>query len=373
MNTIESEKSVSKKFNLGNYLSAEKQFRELLNNSEDFEDKIYFRNKIADCKEFGETAVNLAAGEAFFPVFDQTGNNSSVLTIRITKSPSGTKTFDIENIRSAVIKFLDDYLFKEIRTIMVLDWKTEDLKAEIKEIPNINNDFREFTESIEGRSYELAAAIALISKILDVKISADYVFSGGIKADGENVKLLPVERIKEKLDCIKTERPDLKKFIVPMSVKMSDKIISRKDKLSEVVSEVFENFNTDLENSLSKLNKFTLVINESETEDNQKVLIFNFNHGTLRNGNRIPEYFKNIHKLLIGREEGMIIDGFKPAFLSPMLISMQEVANHISNFIAVRHGDVTGDFATATVVRTNNTNTSTYKVGDTFRYKLSQK
>ncbi|MBS1550867.1 MAG: hypothetical protein JST15_02220 [Bacteroidetes bacterium] len=379
MKTEETEKSASKKFNLGNYLSAERQFKELLNNSKDFEDKTYFRNKIADCKEYREIVMNLSAGEAFFPVFDQAGNNSSVLTIRITDNPTGTKTFDIKKIKEAVIKFLDDYLYQEVKTIMVLDWKKiEDYKAEIKNIPNLNDDFREFTESIEGRSFELAAAIALISKILDLKISPDFVFSGNIEDAGTSVILKPVNRIKEKLDCIKAERPDMKKFIVPSGLKISDKIISKKNSLKNVVSEVFSKFDKDLEKSLFEnkfVEKITLKINTSKIKNRKAVSVFNFIHPNIQEKDikRISEYLFNTGSFIKNIKQGIVIDGLKVAYLSPMLLSMSNVTNHISNFVAVRFGPPEGNNAKAAVVRTNNSNTSKYKVGDTFSYKISQK
>ncbi|MBK9404449.1 MAG: hypothetical protein IPN57_07950 [Ignavibacteria bacterium] len=105
----------------------------------------------------------------------------------------------MKKVKEAVIKFLDDYLFQEIKTIMVLDWKIDDLQAEVKNIPNTNIDFSAFTKSIEGRSFELAAAIALISRILDIKISTDYIFSGSVESDGNHIKLLLVDRIRKNL------------------------------------------------------------------------------------------------------------------------------------------------------------------------------
>ncbi|MBK9404448.1 MAG: hypothetical protein IPN57_07945 [Ignavibacteria bacterium] len=147
--------------------------------------------------------------------------------------------------------------------------------------------------------------------------------------------------------------------------------------MREVVLVVFKNFKKDLEKSLyqnEEVEKITLKINKSKTKDKKDVLVFNFDHKSIQEKDikNISEFLFNTGEFIKGRKEGIIIDGLRFSCLSPMLLSMKNVANHISNFVAVRFVQ-DGNYAKAAVVRTNNTNTSTYKVGDTFSYKISQK
>lgn len=373
----EKEKIAKKLFDLGNYKSSGKLYDELNKNSKNNEDCIYFKNNSDICKENYEKVLRLSYGEAFFPVIGQADRCNSVLTLRITNNPASEKLFDIEKVKVAVIKFLDEYLFQEIKTIMVLDWKVDDLMAEIKNIPNMNDYFRSYTDSIEGRSLELAAAVAIISKLLDLKISSEFVFTGAVEAEGNNIELVHVDNIKEKLDCIKEERPGIKYFIAPGSSKISDKIIITNNTLKEVVSRVFKNFKIEVEKSLlekKEIEMITLKINKSKNEHKKDVLVFNFQHPSIQENDikKISEFLCNIGEFIKGRKEGIIIDGLRFSCLSPMLLSMQNVANHISNFVAVRFTQ-DGNFAKAAVVRTNNKNTSTFKVGDTFSYEIPQK
>lgn len=187
----------------------------------------------------------------------------------------------------------------------------------------------------------------------------------------------PVGNINEKLICMKTERPEVKKFIVPAKDSTgSDEVLFRYSLLSDVTEEVFDKFRDQIETKVREnesLKKVTLDIVESQLVDGENINVFCFNHPLSLNDDDIkkfPAFFTNISSELINRSEGIVLDGLIPSFLSPMLIASQQVANHISNFIAVRSGS---SFPPqAFVIRTNNDNTSRLKVGDHFAYELPE-
>lgn len=370
-------KSAENSFELGNYKHSEKLYKKLHKESVRYEDKNDFKNRSDLSFEYFKKVTVLDSGEACFPVYDEAEDNASIITLRITNKPSGSKTFAIDNVKSAVQTFLDEYLKDNIKELMVFDWNLHNLIAEVKEIPNSNKNFKKFTDFIEGRSFELAAFMALISYILNLKISSKYAFTGVIESDGENIDIEDVDKISEKLKCLKIERPGVSKFIIPENIiHLKDKTINPYNSIEDIVKDVFKNFSKLLESSIREdesIKKFILKTIQSRSKNKQSILIFKFSHPRLiEEGflNRIPQFFENISDKLKETERGVILDGLLPNFLAPMLVSSPSVANHIRNFIAVRSGTSTNKvYEKAIVVRANNNNISSCKVGEFIFYK----
>jgi len=362
--------------NIGNYKQAITLFEQLKEDCDDCEKKNEIEIKIDDCSNNHAKILELSAGEAFFPVFDEATGLSVFLTLQITSSPGNTKVLNIENVKKCVFRYMDKYLFDEVKNIMVFDWGDfKNLKAEIKEIPHTNKEFENFIMNIDGKSYELAAAVALISKMLNVKISSKYIFSGIINLESDNLKISKVEKVNDKLFGIKIERPDTEIFFTPE--KSDDKIINPSTDFKKVSDIVFTNFNTlnDIIINNETIMKITLSISDAETEDFIKTKLFKFKQPDSINDdeglqvNEIFKFFKNNVNHFKGTIEGIVIDGLKVNYLTPMLIAIKDITNHVSNYLAVtKTGSKKENFAKAIVVRSSNSN-PTRKEGDIFYYK----
>lgn len=177
--------SAEKSFNLGNYKESQKHYKKLFKKANNYDDKNDFRNRAELSAEHYIKVINLDIGEASFPVYHEAENNASIITIKITDTPSGSRQFNIEKVKDTIRLFLDDYLSKYASKIIILDWGVNNLYAEVKNIPNKNPTFNNFTELIDGRSFELAASVALISRLLNTKIPDGYSFSGVIETNGK--------------------------------------------------------------------------------------------------------------------------------------------------------------------------------------------
>jgi len=363
-------------FNTGNYIHAKDIYSKLLNGSKLFEEKRDYKNKIKDCSENHKKVLRLSAGEAFFPVYDEATGESAVLTLRITDSPKSiTKVLDIENVKKCVFSFLDKYLYDEVKNIMVFDWGDfKNLKAEIKEIPHTNKEFEKFIMNIDGKSYELAAAVALISKMLNVKISSKYIFSGIVNFESYNLKIFEVDKVEEKLSAIKIERPDTEKFFTPG--KSKDKILDSTTDFTKLIEIIYSNFNNikDIILSDSSINKLTLNVSEIMSEDNKEYTLFKFGHGSIKDDegtqiNELYKFFKNNFNSSKKFSRGFVIDGLLINYLTPMLISIKEITNHISDFAAVYKSPDKDNFKKAIVIRSSNNANSTRKEGDIFYYQ----
>jgi len=371
------EKSALNNFKLGNYKQAAGEYSNLLNNTDIQEDKYFYENKINLCNENHNLVTYLSEGEAFFPVYNEADKITAILSLKITNSPSGKKQYDISVVKEAVKIFLDDYLFREIKTVMVFDWMIDNLVAEIKFIPNSNEDFNRFVEGIGGRSFELAATVAIISKILDVKVSEKFIFSGSVEIDDGKIRIKRANRVEDKLKCVVLERPSTSKFFIPNNANIeTDSLLSGINFLKELIPEIFPNFKEILHNKMfsdSTENKITLKLNDSNIKDGPDIIVFNFEHEKIEDCyiSKIPRYLKNISSLIKGEKKGIVLDGLRASFLPTMLVSSQDVANQISNFIAVRY--LAPDdkvYSKAAVVRTVNSGNPTLNVGDHFLYKI---
>lgn len=369
---------------IGNFRSAGNLYKELCENSVSAEDKIYYENKRLNALEMAEQSDNLNIGEAFFPVVDQAENIGSVYKINIEESGKHSMNKSLINnfkyVEKLVVKFLDELLLNEIKTIHVFDWGLQSLSFSIEPAS------KEFDEQIVGESLQLAFALALVSYIIKQPIPNTFAFSGKL-IDNTEISIGSVKGIAIKTEAIITDKPKIKSFLIPFSnTDIKKGIVVGTNTLKETVLKVFPNLVSCLKElqykSLGNRKIHLKIINRIKTIDSEcSYAYFHHTNLALDDSLKVYDFLSNISQLISDKSSnGIIISGLRITYAVPMLISL--IANHIKNYVAIRYTQVnfendvypklSGELkpdGCSIVVRTTQTN-ATRKVGDHILYYL---
>ncbi len=364
--------------NIGNYKSAVEIYSQLLKESNGADDKYFYSKKIEKVNKFFEKVSELNFGEAFFPVFDGKNNSGAVFTIHFEKSSQyengNSLTILSDNwgkIQPFLKSYLDEFLEKNLKHHYVFDWKFGEYFPFIKNIPS-NKDSATIFGQIEGNSLQLALAFAFFSAFLKVNLGK-FVFSGNLEQRGNSVKIGSVNEIPTKLSIIKKERPSTQLIA---NFESDDKTLLNFDELNNAINRTIPAFAKLLDEELfnnSNIRKISLkVIPEIEAEDGKKHDLVKFDHGGI-NTHEIPllyEYLKRNKDFFSPAENGVIIDGLKPAFGVALIAGMEDIKNTVSNFIAIRNTqDDSKGFSSAVVVKSGGQKKSR-NPGELFKYKI---
>jgi hypothetical protein len=209
--------------------------------------------------------LNEETGIAEFPVVGEDNNYSSIRAIVVKDGNNNCDIDDKINNKNELfqtIRLVQDEIQTNLcdpdgttRDITILNWG---LSFNIREhllkgtrYEPMDQNFR-----IKGTSLHFAAVVACFSKIFNLPINSDYIFTGSFNNQGEAQR---IESLKKKAKLISSERPNTKKiFISPKSKFNIDEqnVISSSDKFVEIenVKQLIEKvFDKKLE-EITKLN-----------------------------------------------------------------------------------------------------------------------
>lgn len=381
MNSVEeSENEARENLQVGNFLTAKREYEKILSQKRiALDDKIYFEEKINFATQKYEDSLKVGTGEVFFPVYYYEKKLAKLCKVKIRCENSSGKTDDFKNVEGAVEKSLDKIIKDNYAdTVYVFDWGLNDYQIDIVDL----NGNKIEPDKLSGKSFELAAAVALFSYIFEITVPPQWIFTGIVNEDGN---LLNVEYIKEKFQICLAEREEDLKFFIPLQGSNNDKQVESKG-----ISDIFSNYfipRLNIEEQKYKLGKIriTLDIHKIKTTDNFEHIVakFDFKNDYKNNNNDIiaPEegkiimnkFFVNVISRL-SDSKGVIIDGLRPNYLNARIGSLLK-ENKISNFVAVRSqlvSDIKSGKSFATVFVVTEKNTPTRMVGDAFEYYLKK-
>ena len=360
---------------LGNYQSAIKIYADLQEKTKNYDDRYYYSQKIKAANFKHSNVSKLYSGQAFFPVFVQKNNSGAIFTIKFVRNIQnscgiivGNLTKNWEEIKPLLVKFLNNYLEKNLKNYLVFDWNLDEYFPCIEKFPDQQNN-EELYEMIEGNSLQLALIFAFLSYFLNITLS-NYVFTGTLTEDGDTVKINSVNEIQAKLDITKIERP---KALLICNSNIGDSELRSFDNLETFITKMLPNFNKLLTDSIEKSTEkkisyiYVKTIKNVQSVDGKTSTLLRFNHTNMYGGMKLLNFFRQNLELFSPAAEGVIIDGLKPAFAVGLLAGMEEIKNTISGFIAVRNTQNDLQSETSAVVIKNGPN-SLRKAGETFRY-----
>lgn len=369
------EKRAIELIRLGNFKSAENIYNDLYKEATNSDDKYYYCQKRNWAREMNKNISELNYGQAFFPVFVQKFNSGAIFKIQFVQNIQysngvivGNLTKNWEEIKPLLIKFLNNYLEKNLKNYLVFDWNPDKYFPCIIKIPNQNNN-EELYDLIEGNSLQLALAFAFLSNLLNI-IFSKFVFTGTLSEDGDTIKINSVNEIQAKLDITKIERPAA--WLICNS-DINDTDLSNFDNFETLITKILPNFNKLLTNSIEKSTDknfryvYVKTLKNVQSVDGQASTLLRFNHTNIYGGRMLLKFFRQNLELFSPAAEGVIIDGLKPAFAVGLLAGMEEIKNTISGFIAVRNTQNDSENKTSAVVIKNGPNSSR-KAGETFWY-----
>ncbi len=374
------EDKLQKLIDSGNFNKALELLKDLIETSDDLDDRVSFRNKYEELKKIREEYYSLDIGEAYFPVYDSAKQSGTIRVIQVEKK-NDENTALPEGIVNCIRLFLDSYIKRNIIRLKIFDYTLNGLGFKINEM--IGN---EQNKDVNGKSYELALLLAVLSYLFDVKISENFVFSSRVKEGQDSVKLNSVNHLEEKFLAIKEELGKNVIFVVPGSCSIKNNNILCLEKVEDAVNKVFPLLYGNILDRknifedkiyLHEPRKTSIVsINKDETayvkDTDKEVWVLKFEHAEKLRAQTLPgiyEFFKDIANIVIHCPKAAI-DGLKPNYLVPLLLCQKEVAGHIKEFIAVLNTPWSNnDIHTAVVVKTNAGGRSGYKEGDLVYYR----
>lgn len=357
----------------GNYKRAISEYQKLLSLKSHFREKADINQKINTANSFYESAVNISIGEVFFPVVNRASSRGLVLTGKVSIDEKSDLSQDLQKkwtrIKKITADFLDEYLVKEIKTVMVLDWQMDRYEFSVKPIHNSKIKIKEL---LTGGSLELAMFISLLSIILNEKVENSYAFSGEVN---ENYTIGQVDGIKEKTDAIKSERTGVNNFIVPHQTGTTNKIHKVVDTLADAVSIIFPTLNKILRQENSKLGKRRLTLIMTNVKIANKVIDYaDFDFGNRDNidekeGEKIYRFLQNNIDRCKNHKNGLIISGLTISYSAPMFVV--PLYNQTPKFLAIRYtaaSSLKPNEGAAYVIHSNDKRK--YKPGEMIRFNL---
>jgi hypothetical protein len=327
----------------GNLMNACSRLEELCNETElSFYEKNYVLNMISGYRKFHDSFMKTDPGEAFFPVYDQALKLGRPRCIRTSACTEELSKYgfggSILKAREALKIFLDSYLYDRVKTVFVFSWGFESRTFKLKD-PFQRKDI---SLDIDGRSFEFAAAIALLSEVIRRPVPAGYFFSGSLEISGGEVIIGPAESIEEKLEAAERECPDGVYLLAGESVQAASPDLKKVRTFREAAEIIFPDLKQRLQELQSELGErnITLKIGTVNTADKKKHTHLKFNlKGKLvfNEGRMLHSFLRNISIYASSDRKGVILDGLVTGYSVSTLCAMREVSNCISNFLAVRY------------------------------------
>jgi hypothetical protein len=339
-------------FEVGNFLSAKSAYEQELSETSDLRSRTDCEHKISECsKLYREVISSSGIGEAQFPLIHEKEEIASIVTFKVSSTPSGRKTIPInENIFKAVSSYLNSLIEKSSNRFCILDWRLRELELSIKPV-SINHST---PSDIIGNSFELSVAMALLSHLIGKKIDPLYVFTGGLHEESGSVRLIPVVDYETKLRFAKTERPGLRCFFVPTGSGIDKEMnVLECGNFHQVVERVFPKLIDDLivnleswpVNSSPKFVRWkkqaaTITASNEESLPGTSIVIFKVEHPADLKYSDLKRLFRFL-KESIGKEikdsnSAVLIDGIAPNFLTAVLLSSDHLKNPLNvKFISI--------------------------------------
>lgn len=358
--------------NEGNYIQSIAEFKKILTKSSDIREKANINQKIDTAQSYYNSSINVSIGEAFFPVVNLASNRGIVLTGKVSRSEETNLSEDLkerwEKIKKITVNFLDKYLDKNIKTVMVLDWGLDKYNFSVKPIPNSTIKINEL---VDGGSVELAMFISLVSIIINQNIGNSFAFTGEVD---EDFSVCDIKGIKEKTEALKFERPLIKKLIFqPVNKKKTS--IQKELRLAEVVKIIFPAFDKFLkelkeiylERRLLTFNSLFVKVGKENIE------YADFKFGDRDNikedeGEKVYSFLYNNCEKYKNSNNGLIISGLTISYSAPMFVI--PLYNR-ARFLAIRYMTPSNkkDNEGAAYIVLSNDNKK-YKPGEMIRFKL---
>ena len=338
-------------FEVGNFLSAKSAYEQKLSETSDLRSRTDCEHKISECsKLYREVISSSGIGEAQFPLFHEKEEIASIVTFKVSSTPSGRKTIPInENIFKAVSSYLNSLIEKSSNRFCILDWRLRELELSIKPV-SINHST---PSDVIGNSLELAAAMALLSHLIGKKIDPLYVFTGSLQEESGSVRLIPVVDYETKLRFAKTERPGIKGFFVPTGSGVGgESEVVECENIGDIVEKVFPGFRDCLISKLDEwkvdpsekvpsergLPKFVRwkradgIVTSSRDQSlcKMEIAIFVVDHPKLFYSElkQVFGFFKNKLGLEIKQSRAaVVLDGIRSNFLTALLLSSDHLKN----------------------------------------------
>lgn len=202
-------------------------------------------NKILDAKGFESIIKNVIEnkiGSAEFPVVGEDNSSNAIRTIEVN---DGKDNIGIDSKIVNKKEFFNIIRFVQIKTqenlcdiegstrdVTILNWGL-DFKIREHQLKGRKYNLEDLNFAIKGTSLHFAAVVACVSKIFNLPVNSDYIFTGAFNEKGE---ALGVTSLDKKVKLISKERPNTKKIFIPPKSKFNEeeqKIISS-DKFVEV-------------------------------------------------------------------------------------------------------------------------------------------
>jgi len=357
---------------LGNFLTAQKQFMQLAKKSKTLVDKIFYNKTAQHCAEQYKNSLHIVAGEAFFPVRDKKNNENRLLKVKCEKSLSSVEHPKwLSSLIETMSNYFDEMLRKREEKIFVFDWGLKSLAIKFTDLQE-----KEITlQELEGKSYELAAAAAIFSFFFQKKISANYIFTGGVN---KNFHISSVSLIEEKYEVCMRERKANVKLFIPADNGNRKKEINKIDNLDSLFEVVFgatvlgsiENITNN--NDIRSIKLEVKNVRTSDKKYHRTAIFTTPEKLSIKETTIVMADFLPRITSYLSDPKGMIIDGLRQSHLY-FRLGMMMKENHISNFIAVRSfkkEDTNTGKSSATVVITTNKGESQRSVGEEFEYYL---
>ena len=190
-----------------------------------------------------------------FPVVGEDNNYNSIRAFEILdgnenniidpKIESNRELFQIPKItQNEIQKKLCD-IDGKTRDITILNWG---LSFTIREhiLKGTKHEPVNYNFKIKGRSLHFAAVIACVSKIFNLSVNSDFIYTGTFNIKGESQR---IECLHDKVRLITKERPNTKKIFIPSISKFTQaeqKIILLNNKfveaenISQLIEKVFD-------------------------------------------------------------------------------------------------------------------------------------
>lgn len=266
MNNLELEKELQKEIQLENYIAALDSLNSQLAKATQLEkneilEKIdlllsngtiayrlsaeqfdRFNNLI--CVRFAKHSkpLSLISGsekEAEFPTVD--GNNSSIQALHFSFSKNTNDISDkLDSSDITIFKLIEliqNKIQSELKNVTILNWG---MKLNLRNRVYTGKLVNGATSPIRiiGNSYHFAAVVSLIAYIFNKPIDPDFIFTGAF--DIKTGNSIRIGDITDKIDLINRERPNTKKFFIPVldCFTDSEKTIIKKNGFIEHISNI---------------------------------------------------------------------------------------------------------------------------------------
>ena len=277
--------------------------------------------------------LKLNPGEAIFPTIKD-NHDGYAYTLKLTRNNEtlAKNLGNFDNIVELVTQYLNSYFEKNNIPILIFDLKLSEHSIGVKKIISANSHNQKI-ENIYGNSFELAAAVALISYLINEPVSSDFAFSGALEFRNDEIYIKEVGELEEKEKILREEYPNLKKFYSAKNTETFTKLINEvfgdgfNDKIKEAV----------LNNDSIQIIRYSIE-NDAEIYLNNKrtnATILKFSHGNISEY-KLKQLYHFLSRIDINKiNKAVIIDGLYPVFAMGMLAPLFN--NKINKFLAVRY------------------------------------